>query len=437
MRAKDLFRPRFLLPLLLSAAAACTGSAGAGDDSTGDDSSQPPPATLASIAHGLFQPIAPYTGISGQAVVARRLDGKTEVSISVAGVAPVTTYAAHVHSQPCAYQGGGHYKIDPLVVDPVETNELWLAPASNATGVANAAVTFEHLARGEALSIVVHDPVATGAKMACADLYMDDDPAATVVLSGTLAPLQPAQALDAPLVGQVGISRTAVTTQLTLQLSGLDAASIYGAHLHAEPCAIDNGGGHYKMNPSITTTDPANEIWFMIGDHAAGTQTVTLTVPHSIRTDAQSVVVHRTDAAGMTPKVGCTDLARTTAQRPLVTSGAAVPIDAAVVTGGATMIRTLSGTTQVRLEIAGLVPSTAYKAHVHDQPCAVENGGAHYMINKEAAAGEANELWLDVMADAAGAGADELEVSHLARAEAQSIVVHGAASARLACIDLR
>ena len=35
----------------------------------------------------------------------------------------------------------------------------------------------------------------------------------------------------------------------------------YGSHVHNLPCSVDNGGGHYKLDPSEPTTIESNEMW--------------------------------------------------------------------------------------------------------------------------------------------------------------------------------
>jgi hypothetical protein len=80
---------------------------------------QPTTPTIASIAGGSFSPIAPYTNIAGRALMVRRLDGNTDLSMAITGVTPGTGYTAHLHAAPCQYAGGGHYKIDPAIVGVV------------------------------------------------------------------------------------------------------------------------------------------------------------------------------------------------------------------------------------------------------------------------------------------------------------------------------
>jgi hypothetical protein len=79
-----------------------------------------------------------------------------------------------------------------------------------------------------------------------------------------------------------------------------------------------------------------------------------------------------------------------------------------------------------------------YMVHVHDQPCAFASGGDHYKIDYAVdGAVASNELWLDLTSNDAGAGLQDASINHVARAEAQSIVVHAMDKTRLGCIDLK
>jgi len=67
--------------------------------------------------------------IAGSVTMMRDGSG-THVQLSLTGLDPAAVYGAHIHALPCgatdaAGPGGGHYKMDPTVVDPLETNELW------------------------------------------------------------------------------------------------------------------------------------------------------------------------------------------------------------------------------------------------------------------------------------------------------------------------
>ena len=85
-------------------------------------------------------------------------------------LAPDTDYSVHVHDLPCTGEAGGaHYLLDPAVTEVTEANEIWLTLASDAAGAASDSVWVDHLARGEARSLVIHDP-ADGGRLACVDL---------------------------------------------------------------------------------------------------------------------------------------------------------------------------------------------------------------------------------------------------------------------------
>lgn len=76
---------------------------------------------------------------------------------------------------------------------------------------------------------------------------------------------------------------------------------------------------------------------------------------------------------------------------------------------------------------------------LHARDCSTGDGGGHYEIDPAVeGAVEDNELWLSVSTDASGVGTAEVASPHLARAEAQSVVIHDndEAGTRLACFDL-
>ena len=106
--------------------------------------------------------------ITGRATMVRTSDGKTVVTVGVRGLAPSTSYGAHVHARACTDGfAGGHYKHDPGG-PAAPPNEIWPAFTTNAAGLGNGRATADWLARPEAMSVVVHAP--GGAKIACADL---------------------------------------------------------------------------------------------------------------------------------------------------------------------------------------------------------------------------------------------------------------------------
>jgi hypothetical protein len=122
------------------------------------------------VAGGEFAPLTGYANMSGDVFMVRSAaNGTTELHIWVSGVPADKAHVAHVHTAACATGAAGHYKIDPNIPGAIESNELWLKATSSRLGTLVVGVDFAHLARGDARSVVVHDP-ASGAKMACADL---------------------------------------------------------------------------------------------------------------------------------------------------------------------------------------------------------------------------------------------------------------------------
>lgn len=373
----------------------------------------------------------------GAALIARTQSG-TQLSLQVSGLTPMTAYPAHLHALPCAMAGGGHYKIDPAVVDTAEANEIWLGFTTNAEGQALAVVNSPHLTRADGMSIVIHDPSADNAKMLCADLGTTGFSVSAA--SGQFAPFAAAEAMDQSIGGSAMLARSAMGTMVMFSASGLVGGQQYVAHVHALPCAVTEAGGHYKLDPTIEASEQGNELWPAIALDAMGNATGMLQSPHVARADAQSVVIHRQTAAGA-PKVACADLAPSNAQA-FQTAGLLLPLPTAMMrglqlSGSAMMSRNLDGSTTVSVQVGGLAANTEYPIHVHDRPCNVGDGGGHYKVDTAATeAAEANEMWLTATTGADGSAMRQISVQHLARADAQAVVVHAPDGERLACIDL-
>ena len=128
----------------------------------------------AQVTSGAFRTFAsgPALGyeISGRAQMERTAAGTTLVQVHVTGLRPGVSYGVHVHNLPCGVSnGGGHYQ--NVVGGPVDAaNEIWPAFTSNEAGVGNGNAEHAFTARPEAQAIVVHDPDAGNARIACADL---------------------------------------------------------------------------------------------------------------------------------------------------------------------------------------------------------------------------------------------------------------------------
>ena len=124
---------------------------------------------------GPFQalPDGALLNLTGTAEITRRNGAGTELSVTLSGTLDASTiYPAHLHDAPCDQNaGGGHYKIDPTVIDTVEANELWPTVMTVAAGGMGEGTftSASHITRADGWSVVVHEP-GTGNRLACADL---------------------------------------------------------------------------------------------------------------------------------------------------------------------------------------------------------------------------------------------------------------------------
>jgi hypothetical protein len=106
--------------------------------------------------------------LGGHAQMIRTADGKTIVILHVTGLAPDTTYGAHVHQAACGDNAAdGHYRFDPAG-PAAPPNEIWPGFTTDAAGVGNGRAVVGGTAGTNAVAVVVHAP--GGAKIACADL---------------------------------------------------------------------------------------------------------------------------------------------------------------------------------------------------------------------------------------------------------------------------
>jgi hypothetical protein len=144
-----------IVPLAVLAALATAGAAGAGG---------------AVVTRGEIAAFATSSdpAIAGRAQMVRTPDGRTIVVVHVVGLAPNTTYPAHVHQQACADGAAdGHYRLVPAG-PAARPNEIWASFTTNAAGIGSGWAEAPYVAGPNAVSLVVHSP--GGAKIACADL---------------------------------------------------------------------------------------------------------------------------------------------------------------------------------------------------------------------------------------------------------------------------
>ncbi|ACY12867.1 hypothetical protein [Haliangium ochraceum] len=371
-----------------------------------------------------------------------RLEEGTRAALYIEGLDADTEYIAHVHALPCTEnQAGGHYKLDPSIAEEQEDNEIWLRFTTNADGIGMAtAEALGHTARGDAQAIVIHDSQADGAKMTCVDLRFNEEPTAAIEYSGSFSAFDGVDAADANIAGTSAASVEAGTTAITMAPAQLDEAGTYEAHVHMLPCALEQGGGHYKRDTTIAMERENNEIWPAVDDPDPQD------FNHALRGDAQSIVIHRAVSPAEVPKVACADLVRQTEIPEFTSAGQGgalegAPADYDELAATVELVRGQDGSTSVTLAVAGLpADTTGFGAHVHAGTCkASPPGGPHYKLDPTIAEEqESNEIWLNFDSEADGTASSSASVDkHVARADAIALVIHDPASGdRVSCVEL-
>ncbi len=252
---------------------------------------------------------------------------------------------------------------------------------------------------------------------------------------GTFAPFANYRGIK----GEARIIRTtAKGTIISVKVSGLKGGLSYPVHVHALPCAVNQAGGHYQLDPSAKTGE-ANEIWLGFTADKKGHAHSKRTLSHLARPDAQSICVHDPEANGA--KMACADLFPK--NKFASYEGNFAPFAKAKgadlhISGTAQMVTSSQGT-QFKLVVSGLSPSEQYVSHVHLFPCSVTEAGGHYELDPSLKAGEEkNEIWFTIPANQTSFKTD-ITIPHIARADAQSVVIHQMVDGgmpKLSCADL-
>ncbi|MFV2012837.1 MULTISPECIES: hypothetical protein [unclassified Micromonospora] len=104
--------------------------------------------------------------------------------------------------------------------------------------------------------------------------------------------------------GTAWLAQTEDGTTVTVKLTGLEPGAEYMGHLHAQECAADNGGPHFKFDESGPETPP-NEVHLGFTAATDGTGTATVTNEQQVGDAAKSVVIHPMEA--MDNRLVCAD----------------------------------------------------------------------------------------------------------------------------------
>jgi hypothetical protein len=130
-----------------------------------------------------------------------------------------------------------------------------------------------------------------------------------LVTRGDFASFASGPAAGYDISGHAVMVRNANMTKVTIHVAGLNPGEAYVAHVHDQPCAVGDAGGHFKQDP-LGASEPPNEIWpggGVFSPNAAGIANQQATVAYRAAGDARSVVVHWKSDAGA-PKIACADL---------------------------------------------------------------------------------------------------------------------------------
>ena len=106
------------------------------------------------------------------------------------------------------------------------------------------------------------------------------------------------------VTGTAWLSRHDAGTTVTVEVSGLEPGGEYISHVHAQPCATDNGGPHYQFEVGGEVTPP-NEIHLRFTADADGHGFMTAENDRTVDDRAVAVVVHPIDLTDN--KIACAD----------------------------------------------------------------------------------------------------------------------------------
>lgn len=109
---------------------------------------------------------AEFSDASGTAYVA--FTDMTFVTLELTGLPEGVEVISHLHAQPCAADGGPHFRFDQAGAD-VPPNEVHLAGTPDADGTLTLKVTNDQAAT-EAMAVVFHPRSDTTQYVACADV---------------------------------------------------------------------------------------------------------------------------------------------------------------------------------------------------------------------------------------------------------------------------
>ncbi len=200
-------------------------------------------------------------------------DQKLTVKISLTGLAPNSSHAAHIHAGTCAADGAIVYPLNTIV--------------ANAEGAASSETTIEHVKNGipasgwyinihngTTMAAIEHMPIACG-NISNSNTSTKEKQEAHVVLGNSIAPNESAS-------GQAELATENGKVTLKITLAGLVPNSKHIAHIHAGSCE-EQGAVVVMLNPvvadaqgngtSVTTIEkvPSTAKGLYVNVHMGGT----------------------------------------------------------------------------------------------------------------------------------------------------------------------
>ncbi|MGW4490800.1 superoxide dismutase family protein [Streptomyces sp. NPDC004376] len=128
-------------------------------------------------------------------------------------------------------------------------------------------------------------------------------PGATVV-KGTFKMLDTRPPGMNDVKGTAWLAQGPKGTTVTVSLTGLKPGHVYMAHLHAQHCSDDNGGGHFQFDNGGPAMPP-NEIHLMFTAGKSGMGMTTVTNSRKTGKDAVAIVIHPNEAQDN--RIACAD----------------------------------------------------------------------------------------------------------------------------------
>ncbi|WP_084037298.1 superoxide dismutase family protein [Haloechinothrix halophila] len=122
---------------------------------------------------------------------------------------------------------------------------------------------------------------------------------------GTFNPLESAPAGTESVSGVAYVARHDEGTTVTIDVEGLQPEAAYMSHLHAQPCAEDDGGPHFRFDEK-GSEKPPNEVHIAFTADADGAANTTVSNDNPNSEGAKSIVLHLDDEDGT--KFACADL---------------------------------------------------------------------------------------------------------------------------------